>query len=73
MSIVGSSSSTQDALRKRSEERRTRMVSHKARHFSDAEDWDLKYWQQQGPEERLRAFLAIREDIAKVQRAKGCE
>jgi hypothetical protein len=37
-----------------------------ARDFSDAEQWDLDFWQNQTPEARLSALVAIRRDVAKV-------
>jgi len=54
--------SLRSALRKR------RIV---ARDFSDAERWDLDFWQSQTPEARLSAFVAIRNDVAKVLAARG--
>ena len=52
------------ALRKR------RIVAHVAHDFSDAEQWDLDFWQSQTPEARLSALVAIRNDVAKVLAAR---
>ena len=39
----------------------------------DAERWDLKFWQEQSPEDRLSALVAIRNDVAKVEAARRDE
>jgi len=59
------------AMKDRSEERRKRIVMHRAKDFDDAEKWDLEFWQQQTPEERLSALVAIRRDVAMVEKAKA--
>lgn len=56
---------------KRAEERRRRMVVHRARGYADAETWDLSYWQERTPQERLSALVDIRRDIEKVRRLGG--
>lgn len=56
-------------IKERSLKRRKRMVAHRATSFKDAEDWDLDFWQDQTPEERLSALVAIRRDIMKVNQA----
>jgi hypothetical protein len=43
------------------------MVAHRATGHQDAEDWDLDFWQSQGPEERLSALVAIRRDVEVVE------
>lgn len=48
----------------RSRLRRERLVAHRASGHSDAEDWDLEFWQSQSPEGRLSALVAIRRDEA---------
>jgi hypothetical protein len=53
-------------IKKRAEIRRKKIVGHKAKDFVDAEDWDLEFWQNQTPQERLSALVAIRDDIKKV-------
>ena len=52
---------------KRKSARRKRIVAHLADGHADAQRWDLEYWQQQGPQARLEALVAIREDIEKVK------
>lgn len=47
------------------------MVVHLAKDFQDAEDWDLEYWQQKTPEERLSALVAIHRDVQKVMEARS--
>lgn len=54
------------SLKSRSDLRRKKIVAYRARDFVDAEQWDLKFWQQQSPAVRLSALVAIRKDIAKV-------
>jgi len=53
-------------MKERSELRKKRMVSYRARDFADAERWDLEFWQNQSPESRLSALVAIRKDVIKV-------
>ena len=55
----------------RSALRKQRIVAHIAHTFSDAERWDLDFWQNQTPEERLSALVSIRNDVAKVLGARG--
>jgi len=50
-------------LAERSRRRHQRLVAHRATGHRDAEDWDLKFWQSQSPEERLSALVAIRRNI----------
>ena len=54
----------------RSAFRKKRIVSHRAKDFADAERWDLLFWQNQSPQDRLSALVAIREDIKKVEKAR---
>ncbi len=54
----------------RSAARKRRIVAHVAGDFSDAEKWDLDFWQAQTPETRLSALVAIRNDVAKVLAAR---
>ena len=49
------------------------MKSHRATSFADAERWDLLFWQEQTPEDRLSALVAIRNDIRKVEQARGAQ
>jgi hypothetical protein len=53
-------------LSERSAERRRRMTVHIAADWHDADDWDLEYWQRQGPEARLSALVALRNDLDAV-------
>jgi len=58
-------------MEERSALRRQRMQSHRAKNFAEAEEWDLRYWQQQSPEDRLSALVAAREDVKKAQEARA--
>lgn len=53
-------------LKERAEKRRKTMVGNKAGSFAEAEKWDLEFWQNQTPQERLSALTAIHRDIEKV-------
>lgn len=55
------------SIEERSEERRRRMVAHRATSWEDAERWDLEFWQSVSPEERLSALVAIRRDVELVE------
>ena len=55
-------------IKERSATRRKRIVANRAANFQDAENWDLDFWQSQTPEKRLSALVAIRKDIAKVEK-----
>ncbi len=46
------------------------MTTHKAGSFQEAETWDLAFWQAQGPDARLSALVALREDLKKVEAAR---
>ena len=61
------------SLEERSRERRKRIVAHYAKDFDDAERWDLEFWQNQTPEMRLSAHVAIRRDIEKVKKPQETE
>ena len=39
--------------------------------FEEAEAWDLDFWQQAGPEARLSALVALREDLAHIEAARS--
>jgi hypothetical protein len=54
-------------LEQRSAERRKRLVVHRAASHEDAEAWDLETWQQQTPEARLSALVAIRRDVEVIE------
>lgn len=66
----GAMPGTGTTLEERSRERRTRMVAHRARSFAEAEAWDLDFWQQRSPEERLSALVAIRRDVELVEASR---
>ncbi|MDI6735318.1 MAG: hypothetical protein QME42_03840 [bacterium] len=53
-------------MKERSELRKKRIVGYRARDFADAQRWDLEFWQNQSPDTRLSALVAIRNDVAKV-------
>jgi len=53
-------------LKERAAARRAKMVVHRAANFEEAEAWDLDFWQNQSPEQRLSALVAIRRDVDKV-------
>ena len=58
-------------IRERTKERRKRIVAHVARNHEDAEWWDLMFWQQQSPQQRLSALVAILEDVKKIKRRRS--
>ncbi len=57
-------------IKERTQERRKKIVAHKADSFKDAEDWDLDFWLSQTPQQRLSALVAIRRDVEKVLEGK---
>jgi hypothetical protein len=57
-------------LKERAALRRLKMVGHRAANFEEAEAWDLDFWQNRSPEQRLSAFVAIRRDVDKVMKAR---
>lgn len=46
------------------------MVAHRAASFEEAEEWDLDFWQNQSPDQRLSALVAIRSDVEKVVKGR---
>jgi hypothetical protein len=50
--------------------RKSKIVAHRAANFREAEAWDLEFWQQQSPEQRLSALVAIHRDIDRVVEAR---
>lgn len=42
------------------------MVGHRAASFEEAERWDLEFWQNCSPQERLSALVAIHRDVQAV-------
>lgn len=57
-------------LEERAAARRARIVSHRSHSFREADEWDLAFWQSQGPEARLSALVALRDDVRKVEAAR---
>ena len=57
-------------LKQRSLQRQKKIVANRATSFKNAEEWDLDFWQNQTPEARLSALVAIRKDVMKVTQAR---
>ncbi|MBN1773463.1 MAG: hypothetical protein JXB32_19530 [Deltaproteobacteria bacterium] len=55
------------ARAERARSRRQRIVAHVAHSFEEARRWDLAFWQQLTPQDRLSALVAIHRDIAAVK------
>lgn len=55
----------------RAQIRREKMVAHRSANFAEADQWDLDYWQSRTPQERIEAYVAIREDVKKVEKARA--
>lgn len=53
-------------IKERADDQKKRIEANMARNFKDAENWDLDFWQDLSPEQRLSALVAIRKDIDKV-------
>jgi hypothetical protein len=60
-----------DPILERANERRERIEVNKASSFAEAEAWDLDFWLARTPEERLEAYMALREDVEKVQASRA--
>jgi hypothetical protein len=58
-------------IRERSAERRKRIVTHKANSHEEAEAWDIAFWQQQTPEQRLQALWELREGAKYFERERA--
>ena len=58
------------SMEERSARRRRTMKTHVAKDFADADRWDLAFWQERTPEERLSALIAIRKDVEKIEDAR---
>jgi hypothetical protein len=50
--------------------RRERLEAHRAASFSEAEAWDLDYWQRRTPEERLSALVAMHREVELIETAR---
>jgi hypothetical protein len=59
-----------EEIKERSRRRRALMETHRAVSYSDAEEWDLEYWQRRTPEERLSALVSIHRDVTLVEAAR---
>jgi len=57
-------------ISERSKIRHKKMLANLAAGFQEAEEWDLDFWQNQTPQQRLSALVAIRNDILKVNIGK---
>ncbi|MBI2440290.1 MAG: hypothetical protein HYV35_02850 [Lentisphaerae bacterium] len=56
-----------DNLAQRCAARRERIVAHRAKDHTDADQWDFEFWQKQTPEMRLLALVELRNDLDKVR------
>lgn len=54
-------------LAQRCAARRERIVVHRAKDHTDADQWDLEFWQNQTPDMRLLALVELRNDLGKVR------
>ncbi len=57
-------------MEERTASRRQRIKVNRALNFAEADLWDLQFWQEQSPEDRLSALVAIREDVEKVENSR---
>ncbi|MFO7870435.1 MAG: hypothetical protein R6V03_03270 [Kiritimatiellia bacterium] len=64
--MMSEASEKYKAMVQRAARRRDRMVTNVAENYEQDERWDLEFWQKAGPEGRLSALVAIREDMEKV-------
>lgn len=55
------------SLAQRCAARRERIVVHRAKDHTDADQWDLEFWQNQTPEMRLLALMELRNDLSKIR------
>ncbi len=53
-------------LAERTNIRRKKMVAARSASHEEAEQWDLDFWQNMTPQDRLSALVAIRRDTDKV-------
>lgn len=58
------------SLEERSKKRKRQMTAHRALNHSDAELWDLMFWQAQSPDDRLSALVHIHRDVQKAIKAR---
>lgn len=57
-------------IKQRSELRKKRIIANRAMNFKEAEQWDLLFWQNLSPADRLSALVAIRRDIEKIKTSR---
>jgi hypothetical protein len=57
-------------IKERLLERRKGIIPHRAASFEDADHWDLLFWRNQTPEQRLSALVAIHGDIMAVEQGR---
>ncbi len=58
-------------IKERAAKRARRIVTNTTNDFREAFLWDLDFWLDQTPEQRLSALVAIRRDVHLVQKARG--
>jgi hypothetical protein len=46
------------------------MVWNRAKSFEEAEEWDIGFWQNQTPEDRLSALAELRREAAEIEKAR---
>ena len=55
----------------RAADRRKKIVANRAQSFAAAESWDLDFWQNCTPSERLSALVHLRRDVELARAARG--
>ncbi|MEA3367556.1 MAG: hypothetical protein U9R68_05525, partial [Planctomycetota bacterium] len=60
-------------FKERSRERRRRIVTHIAHSHEEAEQWDLAYWQNLSPHQRMAALESLKRDVEKIKRRRQPE
>lgn len=54
------------AIKRRAAERQKRITGNVAKNHSEADQWDLEFWQKQTPAMRLSALVALRNDLVAI-------
>jgi hypothetical protein len=54
----------------RAANRRRNLECHAAADFEDAERWDLEFWARQSPQDRLSAFVELREQWESIKECR---
>ena len=57
-------------MKERTNQRRKRIVAHRATGYQDADRWDLEYWQAKTQQMGLSALTALHRDYEKIKRRK---